>query len=887
MFEWLSNLSSRPRLTLLAGILLAALCLVVAHARLRFTTDRTQLLDPRNQVQQDWSRFKKEFGKTNDYVVLLRGSNPEMTRRATDLLGESLQKSPHFQEVFFRLDMPEVAAHGLYFLSQKDLRGLLRCMEGARPWLGLLAHSPEVSGLLRQLALKGNPIQLTRELEPILPVLVSSLECLADSLESGGRSNFRSPLGPYEADAPLLKGRQLEPGQTRFYNQLADGHTFMVVALPKDLENSFLGDIATLEALQQIISQVSRSYPEVILMVTGEPAINTEEMVEARNDAIRCAVAALVTTSLLLIFAFGQLQRPLCAVISLLLGVAWSMGFAAIAVAQLNLLTVHFVTILTGLGITFSIQMLSEFQKLRAEGRFAFQAIKESLSEARHQAVGAITTAIAFFSLQFTSFRAAAELGWITGVGVLLCYLATLTMLPSLLLLMEGDRPCKGHPPYGRWLAPVELFMRKKSGWVLLAGLLWSAWCCTFLGKIPFDSNLLHLQGENAQAIRVEAYLQRIGYSTLYAVSLAPSAEEARRRIRLLEKLPGVSRVESVLALEPNQVDSKRSLIESLVKLAPQLPDLPKPGPVGARQLLETEAAYRTLKQPLADAVARLQNHPDGPRLRQVIQRLERLLKPGNPGPLAAGLMEFQKDCLADLSQQMATLKAQQLDPPDVLALVPNEVRLRSISDAGTICLRVFPKEDCWEREPLGRFVADLTAIDPHVTGTPILIYHYLQELRSAYTVSGRNALVVITLLLLGYYGSLRHATLALLPKLLGVVWMLGAMGMLGSSFNAANFLALPLTLGIGLIFGIESLRMGRLAGRPLMSRQSAGFAVALSGLTTLLGFSMLMNAEHRGVASFGLVMSLGVGMNMLTSLVLLPCLLETFDRRLYARRPD
>ena len=71
-----------------------------------------------------------------------------------------------------------------------------------------------------------------------------------------------------------------------------------------------------------------------------------------------------------------------------------------------------------------------------------------------------MTTAITFFSLQFTSFLAAAELGWITGVGVLFCYLATLTMLPSLLLLAEGQRPCQGHPGYGRWMSPLELWLQ-------------------------------------------------------------------------------------------------------------------------------------------------------------------------------------------------------------------------------------------------------------------------------------------------------------------------------------------------------------------------------------------------------------------------------------------
>lgn len=284
--------------------------------------------------------------------------------------------------------------------------------------------------------------------------------------------------------------------------------------------------------------------------------------------------------------------------------------------------------------------------------------------------------------------------------------------------------------------------------------------------------------------------------------------------------------------------------------------------------------SYLNMRERIHRSVASLQNQPDGPALQKAIARLEAMLDPENPGPIAAGLQSYQQALLDDLRTQLTILREQRVDAPDMLKLVPREVRMRSIAADGTFCLRIFPKQDCWEREPLGRFVTDLATVDKGITGTPVLIFNYLEQLRNAYSISGRNAMLVIVVLLLGYYRSLRWAGLALLPKLLGVLWMIGMLGLIQAQFNAANFLALPLTLGIGLIFGMESLRLSRLPYRPLMTRQSAGFAVGLSGLTTLVGFSTLMGAEHRGVASFGLVMSLGVAMNLLTSLVLLPALL-------------
>lgn len=860
MERWLLACIRRPLITLFVGMCLAGLSLVQAQRSLRFTTDRTQLLDARNQIQQDWSRFRSLFGRTTDYIVLVRAAQVEQARRATDELGQSLVDSSHFEHVFFRLELGPLMEHGLYFLSLDSLQQLTTTLRSAGPWLDAMAEYPGPAGMLQALG-----VEQVRG--PMIPLLVKVLGGVLESLKSGGRSAFHSPLGPFQADMPLLKGQTLELGRTTFHQQLADGRTFMLVAMPHDTSGSFTADVATLGELERLVSQVRRSHPEVSVMITGEPAINTEEMIGAIGDARRCAGLALALVSGLLLLAFGQLGRPLWAVLSLLISLCWAIGFAALTVGQLNLLTVHFVTILTGLGITFSIQMLSEYQLHRGNGLAALQSIEGSLSQARHQAVGALTTAIAFYSLQFTSFRAAAELGWVTGTGVLLCYLGSITLLPSMLLLSESRQPGAGLLVYGRWLAPVEMWLRQRSRGVCLLGLTCTAVCLALMGRIPFDYNLLNMQPPDAEATRVESYLQGIGYSTLYGVSLAPNAQEARRRSQLMEALPSVSRVESILALEPNGVDSKRALVAELVQLARGLKLPQPPQALGASQLLELQRGYLALRPRLAS----LQHSPEGAQLAPLIGELERQLDPSNPGPLAAGLGSYQAALVEELRTSLAFLQRQKAEPPDLFTMLPQEVLMRSVARDATVCLRIFPKENCWEREPLGRFVAEMSQVDPHATGTPVLIYSYLEQLRLAYRSSGRNALLVICLLLIGYYRSLPSAALALLPKLVGVAWMLGAMALLGSSFNAANFLALPLTLGIGLIFGMESLRICQAPDRPLLSRQSTGFAVVVSGLTTIVGFSTLMMANHRGVSSFGEIMALGVGMNLLTSLVLLP----------------
>lgn len=874
MVKWLVQLLRYPRLTLSLGLVFCLLSLSAALHRLQFTTDRTQLLDPKNPVQRDWNRFRQTFGQNSDWVVLVKAPDAEQGRLAVEMVADQLRRSAVFQDVFYRLDLKAAARSGLFFLQREDLRQLRDWLSSAQPWLDSLAQGGGALGVLEEVSRLAESGQLAPRMKPVLPFLVRTLEGLEASLQSGGRAPFVSPLGPYRADVRQLQGRSLRPGQTLFYNQLADGRTYMLIARSENRSGSFQVDLEALHTLRSIVGTVRRSFPDVNLMVSGEPAINTEEMEDARQDAYNTAVTAVAAVSVLLVLAFGQISRPMCVVLSLLMGLSWSVGVAALTVGQLNLLTVHFVTILTGLGITFGIQVLSHFQSVRGRQKSALTALLAALSEARHQSMGALATAIAFYSLYFTSFRAAAQLGWITGTGVLLCYLASVTMLPSMLVLLEHGRPCPGFPQYGRLIAPFERWLRghyRWIGWACIGVTLVSALA---LGRIDFDWNLLNLQARNAEAIRVEHFLQRAGYSTLYAASLAPNAAEARRRMELLEKLPSVARVESVLSLEPNEAAAKQPLVSDLVDLAGQLEVPVEPGGMGASELRALYRVYERVRPQLLQAAEQLHNEPEGPRLRELLVRLERLLDPGNPGPLSEGLQSYQRSAFDDLRRQLDFLKQQQSDLPDVLGNVPPELRMRSIAPNGTVCLRIFPREDCWEREPLTRFVSELRTVDPHVTGTPVLIYTYLEQLKKAYTLAARNALLVIVVMLLLYYRSVSFASLALLPKLSGVCWMMGALWLLGEPFNPANFLALPLTLGIGLIFGIESLRICKAENQPLMCSQSAGFAMALSGLTTMVGFSILMQAQHRGVESFGLVMTLGVAANLLTALLMLPALL-------------
>jgi predicted RND superfamily exporter protein len=879
--RWLSALATLclrgPWLVLLVCVMLAGVGVFEAYQKLHFSSDRTDMLDPNQPIQKSWRSFKDKFGKVADFIVLVKGADREQGRQSVEDLASRLKAQPDLLDnVFYRLDLPDMATRALYYLSAPDLNKLKDMLTEVQPWLKILAVPNGFVKLSKDIATDAKPEVLAKKLLPVLPLLRDGLHELVSTLESRGAKPFHSSLPKFNPDLDIAKGSPIIPGQTRFYNTLADGQTFIIFATAHNRSGDFSADVNTDVEIRKAISLCQQNHPDTNFMLSGEPVINTDEMVGAKNDALRSAGLAILLVTLLLSTAYKGLFRPLLVLLALLVGLSWSAGFAAVSVGTLNLLTVHFMTILVGLGMTFGVQVLYRYQDDRSRLPSVSDSLHLTLATCgKENFIAASTTAVAFWALHFTAFRSAGELGLITGTGVVLCFFAMLTVLPCLFVLTDTDGRCWAPLPPPAELISLDHATRRHPWAILVISLLLSLLSLNWATRIPFDFNLLHMHQASDDSVRVENYLEGVGYSTLFGVCVAPNMQAALNLTKQFQALPTVSRVESVASLLPTNVAEKQPIIEQIVRLAGVLNP---PAPMGmdsAQSLLTLYSSFKGAEHAIREMVPIWERGPErrtAEQLSKLFDRLDRDLTPDNPGPAEDGMGAFESRERADFDAQLRFLKMQQAKPPRVMQQIPHELKMRSISADGEICLRIFPKADIWERAPLEAFCNDITRVDKNVTGSPLLIYFYVQALKDAYSVSGRNALLVICLLLLIHFRSVRLAALALLPKLTGVLWMMGIMGVCGVDFNPANFMALPLTLGIGLIFGVHVLNEVQGSDHSIFET-STGPAVLLAGLTTMLGFATLLTAEHRGVASFAFVMTAGVGANLVTSLFMLPAL--------------
>jgi predicted RND superfamily exporter protein len=200
----------------------------------------------------------------------------------------------------------------------------------------------------------------------------------------------------------------------------------------------------------------------------------------------------------------------------------------------------------------------------------------------------------------------------------------------------------------------------------------------------------------------------------------------------------------------------------------------------------------------------------------------------------------------------------------------------------GRLAVYAYPAGNVWDPAFEAKFLRQMKTIDPEVTGMPVLGQYMIDRSKRALLITAAlSALAVLLLVAV----DLRHpvwCSLALLPTALGVAGMLGAMRLFGIPFNPLNVMALPVILGTAEDNGVHMVhRFIQEKGNLFRTLAGTGRAVLLCALTTIVGFATLAFTSHRGLASFALTLTFGITFALLSSLFVLPPLLQFVGPRL------
>ena len=143
-------------------------------------------------------------------------------------------------------------------------------------------------------------------------------------------------------------------------------------------------------------------------------------------------------------------------------------------------------------------------------------------------------------------------------------------------------------------------------------------------------------------------------------------------------------------------------------------------------------------------------------------------------------------------------------------------------------------------------------------------------------------ALVLVLAICILAFRSVSLSLAAVASLFVGVVTMLGVMAWLGERLNFSNFVALPITFGIGADYSINVLKRYQQDGKLDLhgALRATGGAVALCSATTIIGYGSLLVAQNQALFSFGVFAVAGEIACLATAVLALPAALLIMQSR-------
>jgi hopanoid biosynthesis associated RND transporter like protein HpnN len=441
----------RALLVSLLGVALGILAGVYAATHIAFDTNTGKLIDSRVPWRQRELAMDKAFPQgTHVLAIVIDAVTPDLAEDATNALTNRLKAQTQLFEMVRQPDGGEFfRKNGLLFLPVAEIQQITERVIQAQPLIGSLAADPSLRGLLTALSLGLEGVKRgDAKLEDFERPFIAIAE-VAESVLAGtprplswqylftGRAPGKMELRRFILTQPVLDYTQLSPGQAA-----------------QDFVRA---------AAQELGLTPERG---VRIRQTGDVALDDEEFATVAHGA-GLSTSVTVVLVILILFAALRSARLIGAIlVTLLVGLLMTGGFAALTVGTLNLISIGFAVLFVGIAVDFSIQLSIRFR----DERYRVDDLAEAMRAAARRvggalALAAITTAAGFFSFLPTDFRGVSELGLIAGGGMIIALVANLTLLPALLTLFRppGERAPVGYA----WAAPIDDFLLRRRRLVL------------------------------------------------------------------------------------------------------------------------------------------------------------------------------------------------------------------------------------------------------------------------------------------------------------------------------------------------------------------------------------------------------------------------------------
>ncbi len=571
--DWAVN---RTRWVMIVVVIVTVVLGALA-GRIQITPKWSDMLPKGDKRTIEFDRILEEFTSASSIVVVVQGEEARIKAFADSLAprllqplpvpGEESERKRYVRRVDYKQEVDFIRDHGFMLMKASDLENLRDVFEDPN-LVPLLTH---INDGFEKEYIQTEEALSTREKEDGAYMFLTGIENWLEIMErqlSGEEVTLQETYGAVDE---LLLG---EP-----YFISYDRQALILNVIPTFSMMDVGLMVAGTDAVQALVDETLKEFPDVQAGLTGTIPVGRDEMVYSTKGLEVTMFIALVAIGALLVLSFRMWVAPVLALVNLVVGLIWAMGLASVLVPVLNIMTVMFLVILLGLGIDFSIHIISSFKEMRALGHPLDKAMREGLLKSgKGVMTGAVTTACAFLALMIGDSRALSEMGLITGIGLLAVAVATFTFLPAMLVIRERYREKrlagKGVSLHAEskdisfvFLGRTSAVLKERFGFTILGAVALTGLLAWSASRITFDYNYMNIEPAGIPSITLQdTVLDKFDLSMEFAYLVAEGVEESRELAEKAREYASVAMVEdiSLYLPSPEEQAARRPHIDNI-----------------------------------------------------------------------------------------------------------------------------------------------------------------------------------------------------------------------------------------------------------------------------------------------------------------------------------
>ena len=853
--SWTAWVTRRPGLVLATLFFSTIAALYFAISQFEMNSDTARLIRQDTQWRKNHDKFIDAFPQyeLNTFVVV-SGPSPAIVREVVQHLASNIRQ---YDDLFSSVYAPTASEfadrHALLFMAAEQLNDTISKLSDAQPFLSAIAEHNSMRGVLTLLSdaltsgqdLPGGFIQIT--------------DAVAKAANQASAGSDK-PIA-WRDELFQLTGKDVHY-QVIFVQGNQD--------YQRDLPNALI-----LDRLDHTISSFKHPYKEdVAIRLTGIVALDHGEIVSALDSAQLAGAIAMALLIIVLVWGVRSARIIVATYLSMLCGLIWTAAFAMVSVGQYNTISIIFLVMFIGLGVDFAVHLCLKFQEANSHTDKTTALIRTGRDLGPAIVLCGVTSAIGFLAFVPTEYTGLAEMGIISGGGMIIAVVVSLTLIPAFFAVTKDPKPASEIPLANAMSYMVVGRQRK----VCILTLVLALVSIGIGSQATFDYSTLSLKDPDSEAMTTLQELHDENVVTDYTLTyMADDLAGAEAVKQPLSELEIVGEVKTPIDYLPENQSEKLYLLEDAQFL------------LGAIFHAEENSEH-------------YQDSDHQQQLTELVQEIDIYLKSSAGRPQRNDTID---ESLRELKTSLKVLSERDGSSRDAFTTLiippmkkeiswlqqafsaqevtmdslPSEMRERLIGKDNQALVSITPSEDVTPVGVMQRFAEQVSRVVPTATGRPVIELGIRDIVLSALFTAIVLAVSTIFVVLLLTLRSFVDSVLVFIPLAMTAMVTLSFSVLADLPLNMANVVVIPLIFGLGVDNGIHIVkRFHQCRDVSELVRSSTPKAVLLSNLTTLGTFGALSCSSHQGIFSIGVLLSVALLSLMLLTLISLPALLDTFS---------